>query len=84
MIRRLKPEVVTLDIRMPEMNGINVLEAIKREKVETMVIVLTGLAEMEYRQKCLELGAQHFFHKATEFEKVIEILTYQVSQPEVL
>jgi hypothetical protein len=29
---------------------------------------------VEYRQRCLQLGAAHFFNKATEFERVIEIL----------
>jgi YesN/AraC family two-component response regulator len=75
LIRNLKPDVVTLDIRMPEMSGINVLEAIKKQQLETTVIVLTGLAEMEYRVKCTELGAKFFFHKSTEFEKVIEVLS---------
>src|SRR3954454_11975738 len=70
LIKSLKPDVVTLDIRMPGMSGINVLEAIKKQQLEATVIVLTGLAEMEYRRKCTDLGAKFFFHKATEFEKV--------------
>jgi YesN/AraC family two-component response regulator len=73
-IRALKPDVATLDIRMPELNGLSVLEMIQREGPELTVIVLTGLAENEYRRKCLELGAEYFFNKATEFELVVEIL----------
>lgn len=75
LIRTLKPDAVTLDIRMPELNGIGTLEVIKREQLEVMVIVLTGLDEDEYRRKCLELGAKYFFHKSTEFEMVIDVLT---------
>jgi len=79
LIRTLKPDVVTLDIRMPEMNGLTVLEIMQKEKLTPTVIVLTGLAdELEYRQKCVELGAKHFFHKATEFERVIDILNEHV------
>jgi YesN/AraC family two-component response regulator len=74
MVRSLMPDVVTLDIRMPEMNGMRVLEAIRSDPVKPTVIVLTGLEDVEYRQRCLQLGAEHFFNKATEFEKVIEIL----------
>jgi len=74
MVRTLMPDLVTLDIRMPEMNGMRVLEAIRSDPVKPTVIVLTGLAEDEYRQKCLQLGAQYFFNKATEFERVVEIL----------
>ena len=74
MIRSLKPDVATLDIRMPGANGIKVLETIQKEQLGVVVTVLTGLDEAEYRNKCLSLGAKHFFHKATEFEKVIEVL----------
>ncbi|MDB6121512.1 MAG: hypothetical protein JWQ71_505 [Pedosphaera sp.] len=75
LIRKLKPDVATLDVRMPEMNGISVLEVIKKERLGVTVIVLTGAAEVEYKLKCLELGARFFFHKSTEFEKVIEVLS---------
>ncbi|MDB6110696.1 MAG: hypothetical protein JWR69_2446 [Pedosphaera sp.] len=84
LVRALKPDVVTLDLRMPEMNGLSVLEAMRNEQPKPLIIVLTGLAEMEYRRKCLELGANFFFHKSTEFEKVIEILighSRELNQP---
>src|SRR4051794_11791823 len=65
LMRKLKPDMATLDVRMPEMNGISVLEVIKKEQLGVTVIVLTGAAEVEYRVKCLELGAKFFFHKST-------------------
>jgi YesN/AraC family two-component response regulator len=74
MARSLKPDVMTLDLRMPEMSGIQVLEILQKERLDPVVIMLTGMTEMEYQRKCLELGAKYFFHKTTEFEKVIEIL----------
>jgi DNA-binding NarL/FixJ family response regulator len=74
LIRTLKPDVATLDIRMPELSGINVLDAIRKEALPVTVIVMSGLAEAEYRRKCLALGAKYFFHKATEFELVVEVL----------
>jgi DNA-binding NarL/FixJ family response regulator len=81
-INRLKPDAVTLDVRMPDLSGINVLEWIKKEGLELTVIVLTGVVEMEYRRKCLELGASFFFHKSTEFEKAIEVLADLARQRE--
>jgi DNA-binding NarL/FixJ family response regulator len=74
MIRTLKPHVATLDIRMPELSGINVLTELKREGPDVAVIMLSGLTETEYRRKCLALGAKYFFHKATEFELVVDVL----------
>src|SRR4051794_34983951 len=55
LVHKLNPDVITLDIRMPEMNGISVLEAFKKKQLETTIIILTGLAELEYRRKCTEL-----------------------------
>lgn len=80
LLRSLKPDAVTLDIRMPKLNGIGVLESIKREQMNVMPIILSGVVEEEYRRKCLELGATHFFHKATEFELLIDLLTELGSQ----
>ena len=80
LIRSLKPHVATLDIRMPETNGIQVLEAIRHEGLEVLAIIVTGLDEVEYRRKCRELGAGHFFHKSTEFEKVIEVVREQAAR----
>jgi len=48
---------------MPELSGINVLEAVRREGLDVTVIVLTGLEEAEYRKKCLALGARYFCHR---------------------
>lgn len=74
MFRSLKPDAATLDIRMPGLSGIKVLEHVQHEQLPVSIIVMTGLAEAEYRQKCLGLGAKHFFHKSTEFEMVIDVL----------
>ena|ERR1700722_11011859 len=79
-IRSLKPDVATLDIRMPEMSGINVLEALQRDGLVLTVIMLTGLEEAEYKRKCLALGARYFFHKATEFELVVDVLKERAAQ----
>jgi DNA-binding NarL/FixJ family response regulator len=73
-IRRLRPSVVVLDISMPGGSGMYVLETIKKERPEPMVIMLTNFAHDQYRQKCLQLGADYFFDKSTEFERVTEVL----------
>jgi two-component system chemotaxis response regulator CheB len=73
LIHELKPDVITLDIRMPRMSGIEVLRAIKAEHFGCVVIVLSGVIQEIYRQKCMELGAKHVFEKATEFEKLMQV-----------
>lgn len=76
-LRRLQPAYAVLDISMPGGSGMHVLETIKREQPALKVIMLTNFAQDQYRQKCLQLGADHFFDKTTEFEKVLEVLRGQ-------
>ena len=80
-IRRLHPDVVILDIRMPGGSGIDVLEDIKKINTALVVIVLTNYPYPQYRKKCMALGAEYFFDKATEFEKVTEVLETLIQNP---
>jgi DNA-binding NarL/FixJ family response regulator len=73
-IRRLRPAVVILDISMPGGSGIQVLETIRKEKPAPLIIMLTNFTHEPYRQRCFKLGADYFFDKSSEFEKVKEIL----------
>ena len=73
-IRKLNPDVVILDLRMPKSNGTNVLKSIKKDVPHPIVIVLTNYPSPQYRRKCIELGAHFFFDKSTEFDKIPEVL----------
>jgi YesN/AraC family two-component response regulator len=72
--QRLRPDVVILDIRMPGGNGIQVLEVIKANEAGPLIIMLTAFPYPQYRKKCLEAGAEYFFDKATEFERVAQVV----------
>jgi len=72
-IRALHPKAVILDIRMPGGSGINVLQNIKREQPAPVVIILTNYPYLQYRKKCLEAGADFFFDKSTEFNKIPQV-----------
>ena len=74
-VRFLKPDVMILDMRMPGGSGIDVLEAMKRDRVTPIVIVLTNYNHPLYRRKCLESGARFFMDKSTEFENVGAVLS---------
>ncbi len=80
-LRDLHPEVVILDIRMPDGTGLDVLEGIRNEKLAAITIVLTNFAFPQYRRKCLQLGARFFFDKSAEFAEVTEALSGLIHQP---
>ena len=77
-VRKLRPDVVILDIRMPDGNGFQVLEGIKKNVAAPAVIMLTAFSYPQYRKKCLEAGAECFFDKTTELCRVAEALEHLV------
>lgn len=73
-IRILKPDVAILDIQMPGGSGFELLENIKNDKSTPLMIVFTNYPYPQYKKKCLDSGADFFFDKSTEFQKVIGVL----------
>ncbi len=69
-----KPDVVLLDIHLLDGSGIDVLQRLKKAKPAPAVIILTNYPYPQYRQKCLDAGADFFFIKSTEFDKVVPAL----------
>jgi DNA-binding NarL/FixJ family response regulator len=72
-IQKLKPDVVISDIRISGGSGIDVLKYIKKEQPSTVVIMLTNYPYLQYRQECMDEGADFFFDKSIEFQKVVDV-----------
>ena len=73
-IVKSKPEVLLLDINMPKKNGIEVLEEIKRKKINVKVLILTVHNEVEYLLKAVDIGVDGYIMKdseSTELKKAI-------------
>jgi DNA-binding NarL/FixJ family response regulator len=73
-IQELHPDVVILDIRLSEGNGIEVLQDIKKKRSAPVIIMFTNYPYPQYRKKCKEAGADFFFDKSTEFHKITGVL----------
>ncbi len=72
--RAHQPEVVVLDLQLVDGTAYAVLQEIKETQPACVVIVLTNLAIAECRERCRTLGADFFFNKSTEFDRVPEVL----------
>ncbi len=68
LIAEDEPEVMVLDLKMPGIDGLEVLRRVKQEHPKVEVIVLTGHGSKEVEQKCLELGACAYLEKPVDIE----------------
>ncbi|HQU70812.1 MAG: response regulator [Calditrichaeota bacterium] len=67
---RYRPALVTLDITMPEMDGLAVLSELKAVDPDLQVMVITALKDEQTRRKALALGADDFLTKPVTAHQV--------------
>jgi DNA-binding NarL/FixJ family response regulator len=72
----LRPDVVILDPHTVWGNGLEVLQDIKRNSPAPVVIIFTNYPFPQYRQRCLEGGADFFFDKSSEFDSLRETIEH--------
>ena len=66
LLKKIVPQVLLLDIDMPKMNGLEVLEKIRENKIEVKVIILTVHNEIEYLLKAVNIGIDGYMLKDSE------------------
>jgi two-component system response regulator AtoC len=64
------PDLVTLDVKLPDMSGIEVLSELRNRKVQIPVIVITAFGVVDDAVRSLKLGAYDFIEKPINFEKL--------------
>jgi two-component system OmpR family response regulator len=74
------PDVVLFDIRTHEGQWTDDLQQIKNSKSAPTLIVLSNCTHPHVRTKCMDLGADFFFDKSTEFDRVLDALKELTSQ----
>ncbi len=74
LIDKNELQVAMLDINLPGKSGIDILNYIKHKNNSCRVIMITNQIFDSYRVKCLELGAEYFLDKSSDFEKIPTIL----------
>lgn len=68
--RRWAPDLVVLDLGLPQRDGREVLAVLSEESARSSVLVLTGRGEVEERVRCLNLGADDFLPKPFSFQEL--------------
>ncbi len=65
-----RPDVLLMDIRMPEIDGINAIEILRKEYEEVKIIVLTMYDDQQMISKMMEMGANAYLTKTTDPEEI--------------
>ena len=74
MVSEDEPEVMILDLKMPGIDGIEVLRRVKKTSPDIEVIILTGHGSEDDRKVCMELGAFAYLHKPVDIAVLTETL----------
>ena len=69
-----EPDVMVLDLKMPGIDGIEVLRRVKNEHPDVEVVILTGHGDEKDREVCMELGAFAYLEKPVDMEVLSETL----------
>ncbi len=74
LFKKLQPDIVTMDITMPEMDGIEALKQIKSEFPDAKVVMITAAGQKDKMMEAVKLGAAEFVSKPFIEETVLEAL----------
>ncbi|MEJ7674036.1 MAG: response regulator transcription factor [Chitinophagaceae bacterium] len=69
-----KPDVLLMDIRMPEIDGINAIEMLRKEYEDIKIIILTMYDDQQMISKMMEMGANAYLTKTTDPEEIYEAI----------
>jgi len=78
-IPRCRPDVVVLDLHLPDGDGVVVLESVKRAVPAPVVVMLSNYSDDFYRTWCEAAGADFFLDKAKQFDELPGILNRVMS-----
>jgi two-component system chemotaxis response regulator CheY len=80
LFKKTSPDLVTLDITMPEMDGLTVLEMILQIKPSTRVIIITALSDNATALKALKMGAKDYMPKPITESYFKEVLDRVINE----
>ncbi len=73
-IDRLRPQLVILDMNMPGGSGLDVLDFIRLNRIPSVVVVLSGESDPEYKIRASRAGAIAFLNKSRDLPRLVDIV----------
>ena len=78
IIKRENPDILFSDIRMPGMDGLTMIAALKSEHPHMQIAILTGFLDFEYAREAIRLGVTRFLLKPSKMEELEEAVSVMV------
>jgi two-component system chemotaxis response regulator CheY len=76
--RKCKPDLVTMDITMPIMDGIEAVRLIIQQELQARIIMVTAMGQKDIIMSALSAGASDFIVKPFEVRQVVEVVNKQL------
>ncbi|MDL2300992.1 response regulator [Lachnospiraceae bacterium OttesenSCG-928-D06] len=73
-ILRYQPHLVLVDIKMPGLSGIEVIEEARKRQFEGQFIILTGFSEFEFAKSAISLGVKEYLLKPIDDRELVRII----------
>ena len=73
-IAKFRPDLAIVDIKMPVMNGIEMIRQAKKQYPDMTFVVLSGYGDYEFTSQAMELGVRHYILKPCDESKMIPVL----------
>lgn len=73
-VRTLQPDLMLLDINMPERNGLEVLRMLRSHKNQVLIVILSNHTDIHYVDAAIRLGANAFVGKDSGFEVLLQAI----------
>lgn len=84
LIEKLKPDIILLDINMPFLNGLNLLEKLNDLSMNFIIIIISGYDEFSYAQKALEYNVFDYVLKPVSKEKIQKIVVKALNKLKII
>lgn len=80
VIRRERPDILFTDIRMPGMDGLTMVAALKSEHPDMQITILTGFRDFEYAREAIRLGVTRFLLKPSKMDELQEAIEAMIKK----
>ncbi len=74
LIRRMRPDLVIMDIRMPKMDGLDMMGKLRQEQIKCKVVVLSAYSDFSYAQRAIQLGIVSYLLKPVNLAELKNVL----------